>query len=108
MARTPSTRQLQAEQPPCPQLPPAELEVDSVLAAPSEDPFEPDSDVFESAAPEVEPFEPDSDAFESPAPLLLFLLEPFLKSVAYHPLPRNWNPAAVSCFANVTASHWGH
>jgi hypothetical protein len=90
MAQTPSTRQLQAEQPPCPQLAAVALAVFSVLEAPSDpDPFEPEPDPFESA--------------ES-----LLLLEPFLKSVAYHPLPRNWNPAAVSCFANVAPSHWGH
>src|SRR5688572_22234201 len=31
--------------------------------------------------------------------------EPFLKSVAYQPLPLSWNPAAVSIFWNVGFPH---
>jgi hypothetical protein len=47
----------------------------------------------------------DSPDLAAVAPFLL--PEPFLKSVAYHPLPRNWNPAAVSCFEKVSAWHCG-
>jgi hypothetical protein len=32
----------------------------------------------------------------------------FLKSVAYHPLPFNWNPAAVTIFVNVGLPHFVH
>jgi hypothetical protein len=31
-----------------------------------------------------------------------------LKSVAYHPEPLSWNPAAVSCFVNAGAWQLGH
>jgi hypothetical protein len=33
---------------------------------------------------------------------------PPLKSVAYHPEPFNWNPAAVSCFLNAGWEQDGH
>jgi hypothetical protein len=64
-ARTLSRRQLQAEQPPCPQLPEAAAEAFSVFA-PS----------------------PESAPLDSVG-VLLALPDPFLKSVAYQPLPRN-------------------
>src|SRR3979490_466220 len=32
----------------------------------------------------------------------------FLKSVAYQPLPFNWNPAALSILENVCLPHFGH